>query len=329
MKKTATRDKSQMPLVSRNPLLEKIYRGFLGRDTLNRNEALWGYIFCIPWIIGFLVLTIGPFIVSAYMSFFEWSGFGTPEFVGTDNYEWMFGNDTMFRRSLGITFYFAGLAVPATLIVGFVVASLLRKDRPGVRLYRAIFYMPSVVTGAAAAFIWLFVLNSRGPIAKATQALLGLDQPLGWLATPELVVPAFSIMRVWIMGTAMIVLLGALKGIPKQYYEIATIDGARMWRKLWHITLPMVSPSLLYVFVITTIRTFQEVTGPLIIFTSGSPGGPMNAGMFYTVYLYRSAFLDGRMGYASALAWVIFAILLVLTVANFYFFGRRVYYADE
>lgn len=324
-----SRDKQWTPLVSSNRTVEWFYRVFLGRDRLNRKEAVWGYIFCIPWIVGFLMLTVGPFLVSAYMSFFDWSGFGTPKFIGFHNYEWMVTGDTMFPRSLGATFYFAALAVPSTLVVGFVVASLLTKDRPGVRVYRAIFYMPTVVTGASAAFIWLFVLNSRGPLAKGAQALFHLAKPVAWLATPELVVPAFSMMRVWVMGTAMIVLLGALKGVPRQYYESATIAGANGLQKLWHVTIPMVSPSLLYVFVITTIQTFQEITGPLIIFSTASPGGPMNAGMFYTVYLYQTAFLDSRMGYASALAWVIFAILLVMTLTNFYFFGRHVYYANE
>jgi multiple sugar transport system permease protein len=125
-----------------------------------------------------------------------------------------------------------------------------------------------------------------------------------------------------------IVLLGAIKGIPRTYYEVATIDGAGMWHKLWYVTLPMISPSLFYVVVLTTIRAFQEVTGPLIIFTTSSYAGPLNAGLFYTKYLYQVAFLDGRMGYASALAWVLFAILLVLTTINFVVIGRRVYYGE-
>lgn len=322
-------DRKWRPLVSSNRFLEAFYRIFLGRDRLNRKEAMWAYLFCLPWIVGFIMLTVGPFLVSAVMSFFDWSGFGTPKFVGLHNYKWMLTGDTMFPRSLGTTFYFAAMAVPSTLIIGFIIAGLLTRDRRGVRIYRAIFYMPTVVTGASAAFIWLFVLNSRGPLAKGAQALLHLAKPVAWLGTPELVVPVFSMMRVWVMGTAMIVLLGALKGVPKEYYESATIDGAGGFRKLWNVTIPMVSPSLLYVFVITTIQTFQEITGPLIIFSTASPGGPMNAGMFYTVYLYKTAFLDGRMGYASALAWVIFAILLVMTLTNFYFFGRHVYYANE
>lgn len=329
MRNTGKTDSSKSaPLTSNNPILERIYRIVLGRDRLNRSDALHGYLFCIPWIVGFAVLTIGPFVVSLVMSFFEWRGYGPPQFVGTYNYEWMFGGDKLFGQALTVSSTYAALVVPSTVVFAFLLAWILAKDRPGVKMFRAIFYLPSVVTGAALAFVWLFVFNPRSPVSHFTQWLFGLEQPVKWLSTPSLVVPAFSIMQVWVLGPMFIVLLGAIKGIPRTYYEVATIDGAGMWHKLWYVTLPMISPSLFYVVVLTTIRAFQEVTGPLIIFTTSSYAGPLNAGLFYTKYLYQVAFLDGRMGYASALAWVLFAILLVLTTINFVVIGRRVYYGE-
>jgi len=308
--------------------LRRVSGKLLGRDLLNRRDALWGYIFCIPWIIGFIGLTIGPFAVSAYMSFFQWKGYGTPNFVGFQNYVRMLTEDRFFWHALSVTFRYAAGAVPLTIVLAFFLAWMLSKNRKGVETYRAIFYLPSVITGAASAFIWLFVFNPRSPLSNFLEIVTGSDDGWEWLSTPELVVPAFVIMQVWTLGTMMLIFLGGLKNISPTYYEVARVDGAGPIRQLWHITLPLISPSLLYVFIFSTVQALQELTAPLIIFTTGSNAGPLNAGLFYTVYLYQSAFLDARMGYASALAWVLFGILLVLTLFYFVVFGRRVYYGE-
>ncbi len=300
---------------------------FLGRDRLNRVDALWGYIFALPWLVGFLLLTFGPFIVSLVMSFFEWRGFGPARFMGLYNYRWIFGNDRLFYKALEVTFSFALMSVPLTIVVSFLIASLLSKDFPGVTAYRAIFYLPSVVTGVAVSFMWIYIFDPlRGPMNMVLQPLLGLDEPIPWLSSPDWVLPSFTVMRLWASGTSTIILLAGLKSIPRSLYEIATIDGATGLQKLRYVTIPMVSPSLFYVFVIGTIQAFQVLTAPLVIFNSSAQGGPLNAGLFYSVYLYVRAFAEGRMGYASALAWILFLIVMALTLTNFLVFGRRVYY---
>jgi len=307
--------------------MERGLRLFLGADRLNRSDALWGYAFCLPWLVGFLFLTVGPFLVSAVMSFFEWRGFGVPEFAGFYNYRWIFQRDRLFRKALSVTFSFAALSVPITTVVAFVVAWLLSRDIKGVTVYRAMFYVPSVVTGVAVAFMWIYILDpQRGPLNLALQSIFGLQEPIPWLSSPEWVVPSFVMMRVWGMGTAMVILLAGLKSIPKTMYEIAVLEGARGWQKIWHVTIPLVSPSLFYVFLIGLIQSFQVLTTPLVIFSSASPGGPLNAGLFYSVYLYSKAFTEGRMGYASALAWVLFVIVMALTAVNFVALGKRVHY---
>lgn len=312
---------------SATTLGERIASTFLGRDRLNRRDAVWGYVFALPWLVGFLLLTVGPFVVSFAMSFFEWRGFGPARFRGLYNYRWIFGNDRLFYKSLEVTFTFALMSVPLTIVVSFVIASLLAKEYKGVTAYRAIFYLPSVVTGVAVSFMWIYIFDPlRGPLNLLLQPLLGLSEPIPWLSSPDWVLPSFTVMRVWASGTSMIILLAGLKGIPRSLYEIATIDGASRLQKLRYVTLPMVSPSLFYVFVIGTIQAFQVLTAPLVIFSSSAQGGPLNAGLFYSVYLYVRAFAEGRMGYASALAWILFLIILVLTLTNFLVFGRRVYY---
>jgi len=189
--------------------------------------------------------------------------------------------------------------------------------------------MPSVVTGVAVAFVWIYILDPRnGPLNVFLQSVLGLEEPIPWLSSPRWVLPSFVLMSTWGIGGAMIILLAGLKGIPKTFYEAAIIDGANGWQQLWRITIPLLSPSLFYVLIILTIQSFQVITVPLVIFGSTSDGstGPMNSALFYTLYLYRAAFAEARMGYASALAWILFIIILVLTLGNFFLVGRRVYY---
>jgi multiple sugar transport system permease protein len=175
--------------------------------------------------------------------------------------------------------------------------------------------------------MWIYIFDPlRGPLNVLLQPLLGLEEPIPWLSSPDWVLPSFTVMQLWASGTAIIILLAGLKSIPRSMYEIATIDGASRFQKLRYVTIPMVSPSLFYVLVIGTIQVFQVLTAPLVIFSSSAQGGPLNAGLFYSVHLYIRAFAEGRMGYASALAWILFLIVLALTLTNFLVFGRHVYY---
>jgi multiple sugar transport system permease protein len=322
---------ARLSLTGRTKFSESFLSFFLGKDRLNRNDAMWGYIFSAPWLIGFLLLTIGPFVVAAVMSFYKWPGYGPVRFVGLHNYRWIFTKDVLFRDSLRVTFSFVFSAVPLRIIVAFFIASLLAKNLMGVTVMRSMYYLPSVVTGVAVAFMWMYILEPQnGPLNVFLQDIIGLKQPIGWLSSPKWILPSFVIMNIWALGGSMIIILAGIKGIDKSLHESAVIDGAKSWRRLWHITLPMVSPSLFYVFVMGFIGSFQILTMPLVIFGSGyvEAGGPMNAGLFYSLYLYNRAFQEGRMGYACALAWILFAIILALTMFNFFVLGRRVYYED-
>ncbi len=311
-------------------MLEKLSSFFLGKDKLNRKDALWGYIFSLPWLIGFLLLTIGPIVVSSIMSFHEWHGFGAARFVGTYNYRWIAQHDLLFRKALQVTSSFVVMAVPFKTIAAFIVALLLAKKIFGVTVFRSIYYLPSVVTGVAVAFMWMYILDPKGPLNLALQTLFKTSAPIGWLSDPDYIIPSFVIMYTWQLGAPMIILLAGLKGIPVSLYESALIDGANSWQRLWKITIPMLSPSLFYVFVIGIIGAFQILTAPIVIFgtDSGDLGGPMGAGLFYTFYLYRKAFVEGRMGYACALGWILFVIIASLTLFNFFVLGKRVYYEE-
>ncbi len=328
--KAVSRKRKLLTLTGRTVFGESVLAFVLGKNRLNRKDALWAYVFTTPWLIGFLLLTIGPIIISSVMSFYNWHGFGVPRFVGLHNYRWIFTHDDLFRKSLSVTFTFVGTAIPLKIIVSFAVALMLSKKLFGVTVLRSMYYLPSVVTGVAVAFMWLYIFDPvNGPVNLFLQSVLKLKKPIAWLAAPEWVLPSFIVMNIWTLGSTMVILLAGIKGIPRSLYESALIDGANAWRRTWAITIPMVSPSLFYVLVIGTISAFQVLTAPLVIFGSYTPeeiGGPMYSGLFYSLYLYKKAFVEGRMGYACTLAWILFVIILSLTAINFFVLGRRVYY---
>jgi len=303
----------------------------LGRSRLARKEASWAYLFCLPWLAGFLMLRVGPFVVSAVMSLFQWRGYGQPRFVGLYNYEWILTKDRLFRTALRVTGSYALLTVPLGILLSFVIAWMLNKNLFGAVVLRSMFYVPSIVTGVAVAFMWMYILEPRnGPLNMFLQGTLGLEQPIPWLSSPKWVLPSFGLMSIWGIGSSMIILLAGLKGIPTTLYEAAIIDGANGWQRLLKITIPQLSPSLFYILIVLTIRAFRVVTVPLVLFEpeAGRAQGPLNSGLFYTVYLYRKAFVDARMGYACALGWILFVIIMALTIVNFVVIGRRVYYEE-
>ncbi len=319
---------SRLRLTGKTAFTEKLYTFFLGRDRLNRTDALWGYAFSAFWLGGFLLLTVGPFVVSLVMSFYRWPGYGPARFIGIHNYEWIFTKDRLFRQALSVTARFVFTAVPVRILVAFVVAWILSHKLAGVTVLRSMYYLPSVVTGVAVAFMWMYIFEAQnGPMNMLIRAL-GAKQSVGWLASPRWILPSFIIMETWTLGSSMIIILAGLKGVDRTLYESAHIDGAKGYHRLFHITLPMISPSLFYVFVIGFISAFQMLTMPLVIFGTGyqDVGGPMNRGLFYSLYLYNRAFQAGRMGYACALAWILFVIIVSITAVNFYFIGRKVYY---
>jgi multiple sugar transport system permease protein len=298
--------------------------------SLDRAQERAGFLFISPWLIGFLALTLGPMLVSLLLSFTKWSAL-TPvsqaDSVGLANYRQLFRNDFTFANSLLITFYFVVLGVPASQIAALGVAVLMNTRVRGITVFRTIFFVPSVVSGVALAVLWLKIFNNDyGVLNAILRPIVGIfgKTPPDWFGRDAHIwaVPAFVIMGLWGVGGGMIIYLAGLKGIPSSLYEAATIDGAGAMRRFWNVTLPMLSPLIFYNVVMGIIGSFQIFTQAKVM----TNGGPNDATLFYVLNLYRQAFEFHNMGYASAMAWVLFLIVLALTILVFRGSRNLVYY---
>jgi multiple sugar transport system permease protein len=298
--------------------------------SLRRRESRWGYLFVSPWILGFVVFTAGPMIASLVLSLTRYDIVNTPTWIGLDNYIKLFTGDPKFWHSLGVTVTYALVAIPLGLIFGFALAYLLNLRVPGVPFWRTVFYMPAVMPAVASALLWGGILNPRYGILNWFLSLAGIRGP-GWLASRDWALPALIIMSLWSVGGGMIIYLAGLQSIPTTLYESAQIDGASGWQQVWHITLPLMTPVIFFNLVIGIIGTFQYFTEVYVLTAnaSGGLGGPAEATLFYNIYLYNNAFRYLNMGYASALAWVLFVIVLVLTLLVFRSSAAWVYYEGE
>jgi multiple sugar transport system permease protein len=293
------------------------------RLPLARREMIVGYLFIAPAVLGFLIWVAGPMLFSAWLSLTEWDLLTPPEFVGLANYQAM-GQDPLFWQSLRVTFYFTLVSVPLFQIVAFAVALLMNVNVRGIAIFRTIYYLPSIVPVVASAMLWAWVFNSDFGLLNAALRAVGLPKVL-WLQDPLWAMPALIAMSLWGVGGAMLIYLAGLQGVPQQLYEAAEIDGATYWHRFVHVTIPMMSPVLFFNLLMGLIGALQTFTQGYII----TNGGPQNATLFYALYLYRRAFTDFRMGYAAALAWVLFLIVLVLSVFVFRYLGRQVYYEED
>jgi len=269
-------------------------------------KNLEGYLFISPWLLGMLLFTVGPVIASFYISFTDWNTFQSPSFVGISNYVEL-SRDEKFWQSLKVTFTFAAFSVPLNLAGGLLTAMLLNQKVKGVKLFRTIFYLPAVVSGVATALLWRWIFNTDVGLINTILLKIGVEGP-NWLGDPNFVLPSYIIMSLWGFGNAMLIFLAALQDLPKQLYEAADLDGASIWRKFWHITLPQLSPIVLFNLIMGIIAAMKIFTEAYII------GGANDAGLFYMLYLWQNAFQFMRMGYASAMAWVFFVIILLITL---------------
>lgn len=301
--------------------------------TPGRREAITGYLFASPWIIGFLCLTLGPMIFSLYVSFTAYHITDTPKWIGFGNYSFIFQNDDRFRTSLGNTFYYVIIKTPLVISLSLVLAMLLNMPLPGQRIFRTIYYMPTVTTGVAAVFVWVWILNPYGILNKGLRAV-GIAGP-NWFYDPNWSKPALILMGLWYIGSPILILLAGLNGVPKQLYEAAEVDGAGPWTRFWRVTIPMISPTLLFLIITNIIGAFQIFNSAYIassVVKNGtpSPGDPQQSLLFYEVYLYWRAFYNGalEMGFASALAWILFVIVLIITAIQLYLSKRWVYYEN-
>lgn len=293
-----------------------------------RSKIKWGratpYLFILPWIIGLFAFTLGPLLFSLVISFFDWPVVGQVEFIGFRNYSEMFTEDPMFWTSLGVTLRFAALFVPLNIIIALGLAMLLNQNVRGKSIFRTIFYLPSVISGVALAMIWAWVYSGEYGILNYFLSLFGITGP-DWLNDTTWAPVAIVIASLWGQGTMMLIFLAGLKNIPKELYEASSIDGAGRGRQFFSITLPMLSPTVLFNLITTIIAAFQQLTLALVL----TGGGPMRSTYFYAMYMYENAFKYSKMGYASANAWFMFLIVLALTMIVFKSSSMWVYYEGE
>lgn len=283
-------------------------------------ENLWFYLFVAPWIIGFLLFTAGPMLASIWISFTRWDLLSPPQYIGLDNWSQL-PHDPLFWQSLKVTSLYTLINVPVLLVAGFGLALLMNANLRGIAFFRTLYYLPSLVSGVAVALMWTWLFNPRLGLINWALSLVGITGP-AWIYSRTWVLPSFVIMNLWGVGGTMVIYLAGLQSIPTELYEAAALDGAGRWRRLLNITIPMMSPVILFNLIIGVINSFQ-------IFTQGyvmTGGGPGNASLFYVLYLYRNAFQYFRIGYASVLAWVLFAIIAACTALIFRFSRDRVFY---
>ncbi len=310
----------------RRPWGERLRGAILPPLTERQREAIWAYILISPWIIGFLAFTLGPMVASLGLSLFD-TDMLTARFIGLKNYTTLFSFDTtrsLFWTALYNTAYYVFLSIPLTMTVGFFIAVLLNQNISGQSFYRVVYYLPSVLPGIAVSLLWLWLFNPEFGLINWFLSLVGLPG-MRWLHDPKTAKLALVLMSVWGAGGNMLVFLAGLQGIPTQLYEAATIDGAGAWRRFIHITLPMISPTLFFVLVTDIIWSFQVFTNAYVM----TGGGPANSTLMYVLYLYNLAFRQYRFGFASALAWVFFVIILLLTILIFKSSSAWVYYETE
>jgi multiple sugar transport system permease protein len=302
------------------------------RSGLMRREAIYGYLFISPWIIGFLAFTAFPMIYGAWLSLTDYDGLTTPTWIGFDNYVRLVdGSDPLVGKSLSNTVWYVAVAVPATLVVGLALAMLLNQPVRGIALFRTLFYVPSVVPVVASIAILGWVFHGRFGLVNVLLDKIGIIGP-GWLTDPAWVKTTIVIWTIWGVGGTMIIYLAGLQSIPQQLYEAAEIDGAGTVRRFFTITIPMLSPTILFNLIIGVISSFQ-VFVPALLLGGTNPfapvGGPLNSLLFYVLYIWQNAFVYYRMGYAAALSWVLFVVVLVVTILLFRFSRNLVYYETE
>ena len=292
----------------------------------SRREAMWGFVFIGPWIIGFLVFTIGPLIASLVLSFTDFD-LVRPEavqFIGLDNYSRLAG-DPLVLQGLIVTVKFAIIAIPVTMIASLWIALLVNSPRLfGRNVFRTLFYMPIQIPLVASTLVWIGFLNTETGWLNKLLGVIGIAGP-DWINSATWVYPALTLIGMWGIGNFMLINLAGLQSVPTELYEAARIDGAGGWTMFRRITIPLMSPILLYNLVIALITTFQYFTQAYVL-TNGR-GDPNNATLFINLDLYREAFVNNHMGYASAIGWLLFAIVLALTLVLFVFARKRVYYA--
>ncbi|MYJ78790.1 MAG: sugar ABC transporter permease [Caldilineaceae bacterium SB0670_bin_27] len=287
------------------------------------SEARDGYLFILPWILGFIIFTAGPMLASLYISFTRWEIVTPSVWVGGAQYVKLF-NDDRFWLSLYNTSYYVFIGVPLHLFFALLAALAVNMNLRGIHFFRTAYYVPSLTPVVANSILWVWIFHPEWGLANAFLEWIGLEG-LYWLQDPRLAKPALIVMSFWSIGGQMVILLAGLKGIPMELYEAASIDGANWWSRFWRITLPLLTPALFFNLIIAIIGAFQVFTQAYIM----TEGGPSYSTLFYLLYLLRAALVYFRMGYASAMAWVLFVMVLTFTAIQFMLSDRWVFYEGD
>jgi multiple sugar transport system permease protein len=294
------------------------------RSKVAKKEAIEGFLFISPWLVGFCAFVAGPMIASLYLSFTKWELLDRPVWVGFQNYITMFFEDPLFWKSLYNTIYYTFLAVPLGIIAALSLALLLNQDIKGLSLYRTLYYLPTVTSGVATAILWVWIFNPNIGLLNYFLSLLHIQGPR-WLGDPGWAKFSLVIMSLWGAGGGMIIYLAGLKNIPIHLYEAAKIDGANSWQIFWNITIPQLTPTIFFNLIMGLIGAFQTFTNAYVM----TQGGPVNSTLFYVLYLYNNAFQYYHMGYASSMAWFLFIIVILVTLLQFRLARRWVYYETQ
>ena len=275
------------------------------KGNRKKNKDRIGFVYVLPWVIGFVIFTVIPMIAAVYISLTDWSILGSPNFIGMKNYLDIF-KDGKFYKALAVTIRYAIFAVPLTIMTALLVAVCLNFQSKVIGIFRVIFYMPSIVSGVAVAIVFKWILDPGYGLINSLLSLIGIHGP-NWLYDPNWVLPSYLIMALWGASSGYLTYLAALKDIPLELYESAKLEGAGFFKRTTKITIPMISPIIFYNMVMGIIAAFRKFSDAYIM------GGAGEEGNFYMVYLYQRAFSYYDMGYATALAWILFAIIMILT----------------
>jgi multiple sugar transport system permease protein len=297
-----------------------------GLSPMAQRNLISGLLFISPWLVGVLIFTIYPIVASFYYSLTSYDVISAPRFIGIENYLNAFTSDPIFFQAIGNTLFYALIFLPLSMLVAVSVALLLNLQVRGLTIYRTLFFLPSIVPEIASAMLWGWILNPQFGLVNALLKALGIPT-VGWLSDPNWSKPALILIGLWGFGGSMVIYLAALQDIPQQLYEAAEMDGAGAIAKTWNVTLPMLTPTIFFNLVLGLIGTFQYFTTAFVV--TGGSGGPAGSTTFYAMLIYNNAFRYFKMGYASALAWMLFAFVFVLTWVIFKTSGRWVYYEGE
>jgi len=283
-----------------------------------------GLLFALPFILGIILFKLGPFVASFALSFTEYEIISAPVWIGTENYEQMFMKDDLFRQSLTVSTLFVLWTVPMRLAFALFIAHVLNFKLIGINFFRSAYYLPSILGGSVAvAILWRFIFQQNGLI-NLILGVFGIE-PIAWLANTNFALWTIVLLNVWQFGSAMVIFLAALQGVPKSLYEAADIDGASKWQQFFRITVPLITPVIFFNMIMQTVNAFQEFNGPYMV----TEGGPLHSTYLMSLYIYDQSFKYFNLGYGSALAWVLFALVVALSGIAFWSSKYWVFYSGE